>query len=114
MALLGRGPEVTAAPLGGERSPPVVLTDGPRGSVAMTSTDEVSVQAVPVNVIDTVGAGDSFTVALLSYLHEPGDLVGAATLPARRLREALEFANLAAAILRSNPGQSPSAIQRHW
>ena len=55
-------------------------------------------------MIDTVGAGDSFAAALLSYLHQSEDMVGAATMPARRLREALEFANFAAALTCTHAG----------
>jgi fructokinase len=76
----------------------VVLTDGPSGCHAFTSTVEISVPAHPVNVIDTVGAGDSFTAALLTFLHATDDLKSAPTLPGNRLRVALEFASHAAAL----------------
>jgi fructokinase len=82
----------------------IVLTDGPRGCVAFTSAHEISVPAHPVEVVDTVGAGDSFAAALLGHLETTGDLQTAAKLPARRLRLALEFASRAAAVTCARAG----------
>jgi fructokinase len=53
----------------------VVLTMGDRGSVAFCMAGEVRVAARPVEVVDTVGAGDAFTVGLLDALWEM-DLLG--------------------------------------
>ncbi|MGW9111874.1 carbohydrate kinase family protein [Microbacterium sp. NPDC055683] len=46
----------------------VVMTQGPDGVVALRDDDEVRVPAVPVDVVDTVGAGDTFMGALLDGL----------------------------------------------
>ena len=46
----------------------VVVTMGDRGAVAFCSRGEVRVAARPVQVIDTVGAGDAFMVGLLDAL----------------------------------------------
>ncbi len=84
----------------------VVVTDGSRGALACTARDNVSVQAQPVDVLDTVGAGDTFQAALLCWLSEQGLLSPPAmsTLSAQQLRQALSFAARAAAITCSRRG----------
>ena len=54
----------------------VVLTLGDRGSVAFCATGEARVAARPVQVVDTVGAGDAFMVGLVDALWGLG-LLGA-------------------------------------
>lgn len=44
----------------------VVLRDGDRGARAITATEDVSLPALPVDVVDTVGAGDAFVAGYLS------------------------------------------------
>lgn len=46
----------------------VIVTDGANGAMAMTRDLRVSVPGVRVDVVDTVGAGDTFQAALLSGL----------------------------------------------
>jgi fructokinase len=46
----------------------VVITDGADGALAFTPTSSWSVAGRPVEVIDTVGAGDAFTAGLLAGL----------------------------------------------
>jgi fructokinase len=47
----------------------VVVTLGPAGACALTpGGSEITVPAVPVDVVDTVGAGDAFAAALLDGL----------------------------------------------
>ncbi|WP_235834936.1 carbohydrate kinase family protein [Piscinibacter terrae] len=79
----------------------VVVTRGGEGSVAFTRQARASAPPVPVKVIDTVGAGDTFQAALLTWLAERQLLDGSvlAGLPAQRLGEALQFAGAAAAIV---------------
>ncbi|WP_125776777.1 carbohydrate kinase family protein [Antribacter gilvus] len=55
----------------------VVVTLGGAGAVAVTAAGEVDVAAPKVEVVDTVGAGDSFMGALLDGLWD-ADLLGAA------------------------------------
>ena len=78
----------------------VVVTRGGAGAQAWTANCTVDVPAVAVTVIDTVGAGDTFQAALLTWLAEHDglavDVLGA--LSASSLRDALEFATRAAAI----------------
>lgn len=87
----------------------VVVTRGGDGAIAHTAAGTVEVPSVPVEVIDTVGAGDTFTGGLLCALHEAG--VGdAATLDALDgdgWRQALEFAVGVAAIACSRVGADP-------
>lgn len=84
----------------------VVVTRGGEGVLAATAALSLQLAAVKVDVVDTVGAGDTFQAALLSYLGEQGRLTGAALtgLDAPALRAALEFAGRAAAITCSRRG----------
>ncbi len=84
----------------------VVLTRGAQGATAWTTTAQVSVPGRPVQVIDTVGAGDTFQAALLTALAERGLLSpqGLAALASGPLREVLDFACQAAAVTCSRRG----------
>src|SRR5262249_51091503 len=46
------------------------LTRGERGCLVQTADEEIVVPGVPVQVVDTIGAGDSFTAGLLVYALE--------------------------------------------
>jgi fructokinase len=67
------------------------------------------VQAKPIAVADTVGAGDTFSAALLAWLDEAGQLSKdrIAALTKDELVAALDFASRAAAIAVSRPGADP-------
>lgn len=84
----------------------VVLTDGENGSTVLHASGTLHVPAVPVQVIDTVGAGDTFHAALLSGLARRGRLSrdGIAELDDATLRACVEDASLAAAITCSRRG----------
>lgn len=86
----------------------VVVTGGPIGAVAY-GTDRAEVPAPLVDVIDTVGAGDSFTAALLAWLHRRGatDRGAVASLDRTALTEALRFAVRAAAVTCTRHGADP-------
>ncbi len=56
--------------LTGERTAMVVLTRGPDGATAFTAHCETSARPRPVEVIDTVGAGDAFMAATLAQLSD--------------------------------------------
>jgi fructokinase len=98
---LGRGPAVVAITLGGDG----VLAGSASGVRSRRP-------GVPVTVVDTVGAGDTFSAALLAGLHRRG-LLGAAARPALRavddgtLDALLDEAALAAAITCSRRGADP-------
>ena len=62
----GRPHEAAGATVAGPRARLVVITHGWRGSSAATRRHAVAVSAEPVEVVDTVGAGDSFMAGLLA------------------------------------------------
>jgi fructokinase len=78
----------------------VVVTRGGGGAIAFTQTEVVEVESPRIDVVDTVGAGDTFQAALLTWLSERALLSVAAveSLDAQQLRFALEFASVAASI----------------
>lgn len=84
----------------------VVVTRGAHGALGWTASTRSGAQPVAVTVIDTVGAGDTFQAALLTWLAERDALSAAAlaTLTADALQDALGFAARAAAITCSRRG----------
>jgi fructokinase len=84
----------------------VVVTRGAQGAWAWTAQQHVAAAPVPVQVVDTVGAGDTFQAALLTALAERGLLQRDALkqLSADALRAVLAFASQAAAITCSRRG----------
>lgn len=88
----------------------VVVTRGARGVQAWhRQAGAVEAQAPKVNVVDTIGAGDSFHAALLYALHALGrierDALKAAS--AGELHRALSFASICAAITCGRAGADP-------
>jgi fructokinase len=53
-----------------------IVTLGPRGAVASLRGARVSVPAAPCELVDTVGAGDSFTAGFLHWLERNDQLGG--------------------------------------
>ena len=102
----GVGIDVWAASVLARGVKAVVVTRGALGAVAWTAHTSATVAPVPVVVIDTVGAGDTFQAALLTWLAEHGrlnaDALGALT--PGELTDALTFAAQAAAITCSRRG----------
>ncbi|MGP0224480.1 carbohydrate kinase family protein [Paenarthrobacter sp. NCHU4564] len=99
--------------LGGTEGPAlVVVTRGARGPWGITAAGETQVPAPSVDVVDTVGAGDSFMAGLLSALVDRG-LVGAQNrdelraMPAETLAAIMEHAAKAAAVTVSRAGANP-------
>ncbi len=86
-----------------------VLTRGADGAVAVTTKTAVAVPAPAVSVVDTVGAGDTFSAALLAWLEEQGALSRAAVagLDDAALAAALTFAARAAAMACAKEGADP-------
>ena len=58
--------------LAGDRTELVVLTRGAQGAMAFTEGATLPVPAPPTEVVDTVGAGDSFMAATLAMLCDWG------------------------------------------
>ena len=85
----------------------VAVTLGERGAFAVSAAGRVRVAAVPVEVEDTVGAGDSFGAALLAALVEENALSPETALEDDLLERALGFAATAAAITCTRVGAVP-------
>jgi fructokinase len=85
----------------------VVVTLGSAGSFGAHRDLRISVEAVPVDVVDTIGAGDAFGAALLAWLHDNGHLEQDLTLESDQLLAALQYACAAAAITCSRAGAEP-------
>jgi fructokinase len=102
----GRAPEAFAADCLARGVKLVVVTRGAEGALGWTARAQAEVPPVPVQVIDTVGAGDTFQAALLTWLAEHDRLspAGLDGLDATALRELLGFAARAAAITCSRRG----------
>lgn len=82
------------------------LTEGSKGVRALTVDGEIQVPARKVEVVDTVGAGDTFNAGVLAGLHRAGALSG--ELPSDAdLRAALELGVAAAAVTVSRAGANP-------
>ena len=73
--------------------PLLVVKRGAKGATAFTAKEEVSVKAIPVEVVDPVGAGDSFNAGFLHKWTQGKSLV-----------ECLTYGNLAAACSTTKPG----------
>jgi fructokinase len=84
----------------------VAVTRGAAGVTAWTDRHKASVEALAVPVVDTVGAGDSFQAALLSWLKDEGRLSAEAIagLDEQLLVTALRYATRAAAVTCSRQG----------
>jgi fructokinase len=86
----------------------VVVTDGAAGSNGYTADREVICAAEPVEVVDTIGAGDAFTGGLLDWLNRAGRLGGRLTsLTNLEIAEAMRHASRVAAITCSRAGADP-------
>lgn len=87
-------------------TPLVVVTRGGEGAVGFTARGSVAVPPVRVAVADTVGAGDTFQAALLTWAAESGRLspTALARVDTATLSDALDFAARAAAITCSRRG----------
>jgi fructokinase len=87
----------------------VVVTHGGEGATGMTADVNITMPAAPAEVVDTVGAGDSFMGALLARLHEKGllDRRSIRQLDRDAVADLLAFAGNVAAITCSRPGADP-------
>ncbi len=87
----------------------VAVTRGGEGALGFTREASVEVPGRPVEVVDTVGAGDAFTSGLLAWLLERGlaERVRHASLPERQWKAALAFATEVAALTCARAGADP-------
>jgi fructokinase len=95
--ILGFGPRIVA------------LTRGAEGAVARSRLGAVDVPGIPVRVVDTVGAGDSFGAALVAALIDEGVLgPGVQREPGEaELRRAVTYAVAASALTCTRTGAVP-------
>lgn len=99
--------QVARSLLTGEATELVILTRGARGATAYTADHEVSVPGQQVDVVDTVGAGDAFTAAVLAALFETdsfGHFGPGVPSDERRLEALLQAAAEAAGFSCARPG----------
>jgi len=103
---------IARALLSGDRTELVILTRGAHGASAYTAAAEAHVSARPTDVVDTVGAGDTFTAATLAVLFELGafgSYGGGLPTGTAALEELLGAASTAAALsCRSRGAAMPS------
>lgn len=95
--LLAKGPKV------------VFITEGAAGARAVTATQNRFIAATKVEVVDTVGAGDTFNAGALAALHQANVLTKPqlAALSDDVLDAALTLGTRAAAITVSRAGANP-------
>jgi fructokinase len=85
-----------------------VATMGERGAIAILGEERIEIPAPDVEVVDTVGAGDSFMSGLLSAMDRDHALGAEAPAPSRsELERWLRFAAAASAITCSRKGSDP-------
>jgi fructokinase len=107
--------QLAARLLGGDRATQLlVVTRGGEGAIVATRGAHFCVPAVPVAVVDTVGAGDTLTAALLAGLADlrllsPEALAGWVTTQRDVLHEVVGRALAAAALTCTRPGADPPA-----
>lgn len=117
----GAAPEdIARSLLSGERTELVVLTRGADGSSAFVDGCEVAVPGPHVQVVDTVGAGDSFLGGLLTTLFEDGALASYGSgipMDPPGLTRLLRAAGEVAAFTCSRRGSQPPArpeLSANW
>lgn len=87
----------------------VIVTRGAEGPLAAFGSSVIKHPAPRVEVVDTVGAGDTFHAGLLSWLdaHDRLTPESVANLSEAQVTEALDFAAAAAAIVCTRRGANP-------
>lgn len=100
--LTGMGDPRQSLPVLGSEDALVVITLGSEGCLWRYRDRQGEVASVPVEVVETTGAGDAFIAALLFRLSAAGGDVDA--LAPETLVECLRFASAAAALACTQPG----------
>ncbi|MGH3545934.1 MAG: carbohydrate kinase family protein [Mycobacteriales bacterium] len=87
----------------------VVITDGARGAYGCTANAFARCDAPSVNVIDTVGAGDTFTAGLINWLASHNCVTPDAlrSVTSSQLEAALDTAGTLASETCTRPGADP-------
>jgi fructokinase len=112
----GMGYEDAADRILGDGARLVVVTLGAQGAFAAHRGFHLAVDAVHVDVVDTIGAGDAFGAALLAWLHDHDAIQPDLHLEKEAVKDALDFACLAAALTCSRAGADPpwKSEMRAW
>jgi fructokinase len=109
-------PTAVAAGLVAGRTRAVLVTAGSAATTIVTSTDTCAMPVIDTRVVDTIGAGDSFTAAFLTWWMASGRAVeGLADVAV--LVPAVEAAHQAAAVTVGRTGADPphrSDLQPYW
>jgi fructokinase len=87
----------------------VLVTRGAEGAAALTRDGLTEVEATPVTVVDTIGAGDAFGGGFLAWWRAQG-LDRDALHNHERVVEATRFASLVAALTCAKPGATPPRL----
>ena len=112
----GLSPEGIAAELlTVDRTQCVVITRGGQGAIGISRDARVDLPAPVTEIVDTVGAGDSFMSALIAGLHARGLLGGTrlAGLTFEDLRDVVDFAVKAASLTITRHGADPPTAAEH-
>ncbi|GAA1129276.1 carbohydrate kinase [Kribbella jejuensis] len=107
--------DIAAELLTVERTQCVVITRGGKGALGVSRDAQVDVSAPAIQVVDTVGAGDSFMSALIAGLDKRG-LLGErrlAGLTYDDLNDVVDYAVKAAAITCTRHGADPPTAAEH-
>jgi fructokinase len=105
----GASPDEAAAWVRAQGPSVVLVTDGARPIRVLAGGGVESVVAPPVDVVDTVGAGDTFGGALLAFLVHEG-LGPGALRDADAVRGAARFAVRASAAVCTRAGANPPTL----
>jgi fructokinase len=85
----------------------VLVTLGPVGGYGATRHSQVSVSAPPVEVVDTIGAGDAFGAAALAWLHDRDLLDPELSVTDQDVASLLEYSCRAASLTCTRSGAEP-------
>jgi fructokinase len=85
----------------------VVVTLGAQGAYGAHDDHRVRVSAPPVEVVDTIGAGDAFGAGLLAWLHDHDAVRTDLHLDKHQLEAAIGYACLAASLTCTRAGAEP-------
>lgn len=90
----------------------VIVTLGGDGAIAFSPGAEATCPGIPVQVVDTVGAGDAFTAGTLAWLHHAAMLGSTALdrITAEQLSALLRYANQVSALTCSRAGADPPRL----
>jgi fructokinase len=85
----------------------VAVTLGAEGAYGAHDGYRMSVVAPPVDIVDTIGAGDAFGAGLLAWLHDHDAIRPDLSLDGEQLKAALDYACLAASLTCARAGADP-------